>query len=122
MARGWRSAGCGRYRRGMAKDKAGRRYAVTGGTGFLGRELVRALLGDGAAPSEVMVISRGPHAAVDALGVRHAVASVNDRRALERAFDDADVVYHLAGRVSRDPRDAAALTRLHVDGTRTVLP
>lgn len=105
----------------MAKIKARRRFVVTGGTGFLGRAVVRALLEGGAEPDDLVVISRGSHPELDALGVRHVAGSVNDRRALDRSFDGADVVLHLAGQVSRDPRDAAALFRLHVDGTRTVL-
>jgi len=45
---------------------------------------------------------------------------ITDRAAVERAMEGAGQVYHLAGEVSRDPRDAARLYRIHIEGTRNV--
>lgn len=96
-------------------------YAITGGTGFLGRELVKALLQDGVRPGDITVVARGPSDTLTSLGVRQTAASVLEAAALGEAFAGASIVYHLAGRVSRDPADAEALRALHVDGTRHVL-
>ena len=67
------------------------------------------------------VIARSSRPSLAALGVGQVAASVLDGAALAAAFEGADVVYHLAGRVSRDPADAATLRTLHVDGTRAVM-
>ena len=40
---------------------------------------------------------------------------------MQRAVDGADRIYHLAGRVERDPEDAHAMYDLHVDGSRILL-
>lgn len=73
----------------------GKPVLVIGGTGFIGRALVRALAVSG---RKVRVLSRGPTSLFDDLGgaVEIAVASMNDPQALRRAMEDADAVYHLA--------------------------
>lgn len=97
------------------------RYAITGGSGFLGRALVDALVASGADAADIATLARRPNRALAERGVRQVVGSVLDAKALAAAFRDAEVVYHLAGRVSRDPADAAALHELHVQGTRGAL-
>jgi dihydroflavonol-4-reductase len=97
------------------------RVAITGGTGFLGRAVVRALVASGISPADVRVVARSTHPELDALGVTQTGASVLDATALAEALDGVQIVYHLAGMVSRDPKDAEAMRRLHVDGTEAVL-
>ena len=97
------------------------RVAITGGTGFLGRAVVRALVASGVAPEEIRIVARSTHPELDALGVTQTGASVLDSGALAAAFEGVQVVYHLAGMVSRDPKDTEAMRRLHVDGTEAVL-
>src|SRR5205814_1917531 len=46
---------------------------------------------------------------------------VTDPTAVGIAMQGIDAVYHLAGLVSRDPREAHKMYALHVGGTRTVL-
>ena len=68
---------------------------VTGGAGFIGRHLVRLLVGRGQA---VRVLER-PGAPVDHLPLNKidvVRADVRDRAAVERAVRGCDVVYHLA--------------------------
>ncbi len=73
---------------------------VTGAGGFLGRHVVTALLGRGA---EVRAMVR-PAARVESLGWPESVevyrADLRSSRDLERAFDGADVLVHLAAAVS----------------------
>ncbi len=69
------------------------KVVVTGGTGFVGRQLVRALLGNG---TEVTVIGRDVKRAQAYLPARCRVASW-ERDALEHAIEGADGIVHLAG-------------------------
>ena len=76
-----------------------RRVLVTGGTGFVGANLVRRLLADGHA---VHCLVRPEHAGWRLADVKRDVelhrASLDDRRAVERAVRKAkpDWIFHLA--------------------------
>ncbi|HNI59263.1 MAG TPA: NAD-dependent epimerase/dehydratase family protein [Pseudomonadota bacterium] len=108
---------------------------VTGGTGFLGEHLLRALRGKGKA---VRVLTREPTPELRELSVsvyqgdllsdanRAEKASAKDvdlpeNEALDAALDGVKEVYHLAGMVSRDPARTQTMMHLHVDGTRRLL-
>ncbi len=93
---------------------------VTGATGFLGRHLVRALISGG---HEVVALVREDKIddAFVALGATIEHGDVLDRASVERAAEGCEVLFHCAGRVSRDPKDAEALHRLHVEGTKIAL-
>lgn len=73
---------------------------VTGGCGFIGRNLVEELLTRGAA---VTVLDL-PTANWDRMpqSVTQTKADILDRRALSRAVDTAEIVYHLAARTDLD--------------------
>lgn len=88
---------------------------VTGATGFLGSHLLPLLLEGGEA---VRVLSRQPVPDLSARGVEVVVGDVVSGAGLDAALDGALRVFHLAGRVSRDPDAAASLQQVHVDGTR----
>ncbi len=92
---------------------------VTGGSGFLGSELVRTLLSRG---RQVTVIARS-EPPEEGGGAEFAQGSVLDTEHLARSFARADTVYHLAGVVehSRRPGVLPRARALHVDGTRTVI-
>lgn len=68
---------------------------VTGGGGFLGLALVRALAARG---DRVRSFSRNPHAAVEALGIEHIRGDITDRQGLERACRGMDAVFHTAAK------------------------
>src|SRR2546428_192352 len=91
---------------------------VTGATGFLGGALVPLLLEDG---HEVRVLARGGAPDAEALGCELATGDVRDPDAVRRALQGREGLYHLAGLVSRDPRDAHKMYELHVNGTRVLL-
>jgi len=91
---------------------------VTGGTGFLGSALVPLLARAG---HRLKLIARGEAAGARAAGAEIVQADLQDRDAVRAALADIEVVYHLAGRVSFEASDPAALYRLHVQCTRTLL-
>jgi dihydroflavonol-4-reductase len=93
-------------------------YLVTGGTGFLGQHLTRRLLERG---DQVRILSRSADRALERLGATFTRGSVLQPPLLREALDGVHGVFHLAGKVERDPRRAHTLYTLHVTGTRNVL-
>ncbi len=106
----------------MAKKKAlakvEKKILITGGTGFLGTHIVRQLLDAGEKNLRVMA-SSVPARMTDA-GVEAATGSVTSRDDVAAAVKDVSAIFHLAGKVSRDNSDAAAMNKIHLEGTRLV--
>ena len=73
-----------------------KRALVTGGTGFMGRSLVRALITNG---WETTIYDRFEPADSDAVHpqAKLIVADIFDQKALANAVQDADCIFHLAG-------------------------
>jgi dihydroflavonol-4-reductase len=93
------------------------RYLVTGATGFLGRHLVRALLGSGHAVV-ALVRKRAADLSPD---VTQVTGDVLEQASVARALASCDGAFHCAGKVSRRPEDAEELYDLHVEGTKNVV-
>ena len=91
---------------------------VTGATGFLGGALVPLLVQDG---HQVRVVARGEAPEAQKLGCELFKGDLRDPATAQKALAGVDALYHLAGRVSRDPKDARLMYELHVDGTRLLL-
>ena len=94
------------------------RVFVTGGTGFVGAHLVRALVARG---DQVTCLVRTPTKA-QALGwrgVRIVRGDLDDARALRDGAAGAEVVYHVAGRISA--RTAEEFMAANRDGTANLL-
>ena len=89
---------------------------VTGATGFLGRHVTRALVEAG---HDVRVLVRRESKRLS--GVEQVKGDIDDAGSLARALAGREQVHHLAGLVSRDPKDASRMMRVHVDGTRRLL-
>lgn len=90
---------------------------VTGATGHIGANLVRALLQRG---EKVRVTVRDDTRAIEGVDVERVPADVLDRESLVKAFKEARVVYHLAAYVSI-MEDAERLKAVNVDGTKNVV-
>src|SRR5437879_4306098 len=91
---------------------------VTGGTGFVGAHLVQALRARG---DQVTCLVRNP-AKAHALGwsdVRLVQGDLDDAAALRDGCAGADLIYHVAGRISA--RDTDEFMRGNRDGTANVL-
>jgi dihydroflavonol-4-reductase len=91
---------------------------VTGGTGFVGAHLVQALRARGDAVT-CLVRSPAKAAARGWTDVRLVLGDLDDRRALREGCAGAEVIYHVAGRISA--RDADAFMRANRDGTANLL-
>lgn len=89
---------------------------VTGATGFLGRAVVRDAID---ADLEVRAGFRKITRSME--GADSVRCDVDDPESIDAAVSGVDVVFHLAGLVSRAPRDASRMHRVHVEGTRTLL-
>jgi dihydroflavonol-4-reductase len=92
---------------------------ITGATGFLGQHVVNQLR-ETKQDVRLRVLCRGA-SPWDQSGeidvVRGDITSAAD---VDRAVAGANEVYHLAGAVSRDPKDRWILYRTHIEGTRNV--
>lgn len=88
---------------------------VTGGTGFLGRHLVRKLIDRG---EDVRVFTRSFDIELADMGATIVEGSLTEAADVRRAVDGVERVYHLAGKVTRDQSRAHTMYDLHVEGTR----
>ncbi|MDI7268212.1 MAG: SDR family oxidoreductase [Myxococcota bacterium] len=91
---------------------------VTGASGHVGGNLVRALLARGL---RVRVLLRQDARAVEGLDVERFQGDVLDPSALPDAFRGAEVVYHLAARISITGDPAGEVRAVNVDGVRNVV-
>lgn len=93
---------------------------VTGATGHLGTNLVRALLANG---QKVRVLLRRgrPTTAIEGLAVEQVYGDLQDQASLEEACEGCDCLYHLAALISIVPADRERLFVTNVLGTRNML-
>ena len=92
---------------------------VTGGTGFVGNRLARALVERG---DRVRALVRDPAGAADlsALGVEVVQGDLTDEASLRRAVEGVDRLFHAAGLVG-DRLDRPQAVEVNVAGTRRLL-
>ncbi|HIK18660.1 MAG TPA: NAD-dependent epimerase/dehydratase family protein [Leptolyngbyaceae cyanobacterium M33_DOE_097] len=95
------------------------RVFVTGGTGFVGANLIRLLLAEG---HTVRALVRSPKTAsnLQGLDVEIIQGDLNDPE-LWRSLQGCEVLFHVAAHYSLWRTDQAALYRSNVEGTRNIL-
>lgn len=94
---------------------------VTGGTGFIGINLIELLVEEGwevtalhRATSDLTYLKRFP--------VKLAEGSITDRESLQRAIpEDTDVVFHVAGDTGFWSKNNAQQDAINIDGTRNMV-
>jgi dihydroflavonol-4-reductase len=93
---------------------------LTGGTGFLGLHVARALAARG---DELRLLVRGTSKLDSLSGIEFEVATgdILDRDSVRRAMEGAQRVFHVAGITSMRPRDRERVFDVNVTGTRHVL-
>lgn len=93
---------------------------VTGGTGFLGVHLVRALV---QRHYDVHVLTRNPDAVGSQthLAVETVVGDVRSLEDVRRAVEGCEGVFHLAAKVTLSAKEADEVFAVNVDGTRNVM-
>ncbi len=96
------------------------KIAITGGTGFVGRNIARALVQEG---HEVVLLARG-HDLTDPAtrqlpNVQFLPLGLDDAEKITGAFSGCEAVVHCAG-INRE-FGAETFQRVHVEGTRTVV-
>jgi dihydroflavonol-4-reductase len=101
-------------------DAAAPKVFLTGGSGFVGRGVLGALVGQG---REVVALSRSPVAAagLEGLGATPVPGDVLDEDALASGMAGCEVVYHAAGMNAFCLADPSPLFRVNVQGSLTVV-
>jgi dihydroflavonol-4-reductase len=92
--------------------------AITGASGLVGGNLVRALLARG---RKVRALVHHDRRALNDLDVEIISADLTDPSSLEKAFAGAKVVYHLASSISIRMDNWDELERVNVIGTQNVV-
>lgn len=95
------------------------RAFVTGGSGFLGRNLIAALRARG---DEVRALARSESAAetVKKLGAEPVMGDLDDEKAMQTGMQGCDVVFHVAA-ITNDWGEYDEFYRVNVEGTEHVL-
>jgi dihydroflavonol-4-reductase len=91
---------------------------VTGAAGHIGANLIRALIARKRPVRCLVHVNTRPLAGLD---VEMVPGDVSDQDSLFRAFRGADVVYHLAARISLSMADWSVLEAVNVIGTRNAI-
>jgi NADH dehydrogenase len=92
---------------------------VTGGTGFIGKALIRHLVEMGYPVRTLIRPSRQSPSLPRGVPVEIAVSSLTDERGLRAAMVGIDTIFHLAGGEWQGPR--ASLMQVDIQGTRAVV-
>jgi UDP-N-acetylglucosamine/UDP-N-acetyl-alpha-D-glucosaminouronate 4-epimerase len=100
-----------------------RTVLVTGGAGFIGSNLVRALLARGDAVRVLDNFSTGNRANLDGLDVDVVEGELRSYERVHRAVRGAELVFHLGalGSVPRSVQDPLTTSAVNVEGTLNVL-
>ena len=91
---------------------------VTGATGHVGYALVKELEARG---ENFRILIRKDSKIFDGINCERVFGDVTDPASLEKAFEGADVVYHLAGVIEINKGNEDMTWKVNVDGTKNVV-
>jgi dihydroflavonol-4-reductase len=97
-----------------------RTVLVTGGTGFIGSNLARALLREGCAV-RVLRRQRSSLRLLQGLDIEYVIGDIRDVEAVRRAVKGCDTVFHTAAIVSYWRRERDEMFDVNIGGTRAVV-
>lgn len=96
------------------------RVLVTGGTGFVGTHLVRALLKQ-KYTVRLLIRKSSNITPFDGLPIEYVYGDLSDTKSLHEAMTDVQIVYHLAGQVGIWGLPNEQFYKINVEGTRNLL-
>ncbi len=104
-------------------DWAGEKVLVIGGSGFLGANLIRFLVGEKCVPARNIrsFSDRASRALNDLLGLDVRSGDILDPAGVAEACKGRTLVFHAAGSTTFDPRSRERQWYVNVEGTRNVL-
>jgi uncharacterized protein YbjT (DUF2867 family) len=105
-------------RRLKVSDGAARDVLVTGGTGYIGRALVDALIARG---HRVRVLTREASAASVPAGAETVIGDALDAASVKQALRPGDTIVHLVGTPNPGPTKAAEFERVDLASIRATL-
>jgi dihydroflavonol-4-reductase len=94
------------------------KVAITGGTGHIGANMVRALLAKG---WSVRALIHEDARSVEGLPIVPVPGDVEDPGTLAPLFEGVDLAFHLAGHITLQKSEAAHAFAVNVEGTRNVM-
>jgi nucleoside-diphosphate-sugar epimerase len=98
------------------RNSTSNRILVTGGTGFLGRQVLEYLREKG--ERQIHVLTTSTPKWLKELDVDVVEGSITSKEIVELAVEGVSQIYHLAGRVSREDHEKRLMYAVHVEGTR----
>jgi dihydroflavonol-4-reductase len=113
----------------LARMKETGQILVTGGTGFVGSAVIRALLSHGLAPGSsfagarvrALVREGTPRANLDGLPIELVEGDLRDASSLERAMRGVDALFHVAADYRLWAPDPEEIVRNNLSGTRNIM-
>jgi dihydroflavonol-4-reductase len=94
------------------------KIVVTGASGHLGANLIRALLDTG---EDITALTHIDHRALDGLDLKTAPCDICDPASLHQVFAGADIVFHAAGHISISMHEQYKFEMINVTGTRNIV-
>ena len=92
-------------------------YIITGATGHIGNNLVKALLQQ---QEKVVILARKIDRSIEGLDVDYQIGNIFDQQFLENVITSEDIVLHLAGVIDIKNNRKEQTMRINYEGTKTI--
>ena len=92
-------------------------YIITGATGHIGNNLVKALLQQN---EKVVILARKIDRSIERLDVSYQIGNIFDQQFLEGIITSEDIVLHLAGVIDIKNNQREQTIRINYEGTKTI--